>query len=164
MKSFTAFMLNVGLLSFFFVGFAIAAPGINPDHVHFSWQNDPSTTITGMWRTQASVTNTVMEYETGGNTQSVNGSTYSYPEGDGILHIAEATGLTPNTAYNVRVGDGAGNWSGWEAIDTAPAPIIPAAIIAAGPTTVLINRVSGLFMRKFDILLYSPPASLKDAF
>jgi PKD domain/Calcineurin-like phosphoesterase/Purple acid Phosphatase, N-terminal domain len=103
-------------------GTALAGPGTSPDHVHFAWQSDPATTFTGVWRTAASVTQSEIEVETGGVTESFSGSTYTYPDGDGIMHVAEATGLDPNTLYNIRVGDGASLWSGWEQLATAPLP------------------------------------------
>ncbi|MDP8254920.1 MAG: PKD domain-containing protein [Candidatus Alcyoniella australis] len=100
----------------------LAGPSSNPDQLHFSWQQDPSTSITAVWRTDVSVTGSVLEYGIGELADSVEGYSYSYSGGHGILHVAEATGLEPNTVYQVRVGDGAGHSSGIENIVTAPLP------------------------------------------
>ena len=122
MKAIGWFLAMTGYFVLVLATAAWADPGSDPDHIHFSWQQDPSTTITGVWRTSESITDSVMEVDDGGGPQTFSGVLYSYPNDDGVLHIAEATGLSPKTLYQVRVGDGAGNMSGWHEIKTAPAP------------------------------------------
>ena len=80
----------------------------SPEGVRLSWQHDPQTTITVMWRTSSNSTPATVQYGTstalgqtknGANTESVESGFY--------YHTAELTGLTPATTYYYRVlGDG----------------------------------------------------------
>ncbi|OLS32496.1 MAG: 3',5'-cyclic adenosine monophosphate phosphodiesterase CpdA [Candidatus Heimdallarchaeota archaeon AB_125] len=76
---------------------------IIPYQIHLSWQHDTSTTMTMSWKT-SEVTESIVQYGLG--------STYGSEETglSGTLHTVELTGLTPNTVYHYRVGDG-NTWS-----------------------------------------------------
>ena len=82
----------------------IKADSIPPLDVHLSWMNDPTTTMTMTWRTTES-TSSIVQYgldSSYGNEESGANSIY---------HSVEVTGLTPETTYHYRVGDGT-TWSG----------------------------------------------------
>lgn len=72
-------------------------------YLHLTWQNDPKTTMTMSWKTDVS-TASIVQYgldNTYGN--QVDGIS-------GLWHHVEITGLTPDTFYHYRVGDGT-NWN-----------------------------------------------------
>jgi len=79
--------------------FQVSAKEILPQRVHLSWQNDTSTTMTISWRTDE-VTSSIVQYGLD--------STYGLEETglSGIYHVVELTGLTPDTAYHLRAGNG----------------------------------------------------------
>lgn len=90
------------------------------DQVRLSWQRDPTTTITVMWRTDATITPTVQygptaQYgsEAAGTSQPAVLDRYTY-------HTVEIVGLTPNTAYHYRVSGPGGAWSSDATFRTAP--------------------------------------------
>ncbi|MCG3227568.1 MAG: fibronectin type III domain-containing protein [Candidatus Heimdallarchaeota archaeon] len=79
------------------------AQDTQPMYVHLSWQNDTTTTMIVSWRTKAE-TSAIVQYgadENYGNEET--GAT-------GQWHHVELTGLTPDTIYHYRVGDGE-TWS-----------------------------------------------------
>ena len=98
----------------------------SPEGVRLSWQHDPQTTITVMWRTSSNSTPATVQYGTstalgqtknGANTESVESGFY--------YHTAELTGLTPATTYYYRVlGDG-NTWSPTYSFKTAPSTNTP---------------------------------------
>ena len=76
-----------------------------PRLIHLSWQNDPSTTMTIMWRSQPGA-EALVEYGQDSNyTNSVTAETHSYRFGRTQVcwQIAELTGLEPDTTYNYRL-------------------------------------------------------------
>ncbi len=83
--------------------FQASAEEIYTREVHLSWQNDPSTTMTISWKTSES-TSSIVQYGLD--------STYGLEEIGlpGLFHVVELTGLTPNTAYHFRIGNGE-TWS-----------------------------------------------------
>lgn len=77
-----------------------------PRGLHLSWQKDPATTMTLMWRSGPD-TEGVVEYGTSPEyAYSVESEVHSYRYGrtDVYWHTAELTGLEPNTIYHYRVG------------------------------------------------------------
>ncbi|HEX2027084.1 MAG TPA: fibronectin type III domain-containing protein [Nitriliruptorales bacterium] len=82
-------------------------PSLAPDQVHLAWEQDPSTTLTVVWRTWDDDTPSTVEYRqaTSSQWQTVTGS--RRPSGTaGHLHQATLTGLQPGTSYQYRlVGD-----------------------------------------------------------
>lgn len=77
-----------------------------PRGLHLSWQNDPATTMTLMWRSAPGATG-VVEYgkSPGELTQTVESTTHSYryARTEVYWHTAEITDLEPNTTYYYRV-------------------------------------------------------------
>jgi len=87
------------------VQFTFVAAEDFPRAVHLSWQNDPSTTMTIMWRSLTGAEG-ILEY--GKNpeyTNSAESETHSYRFGrtEVYWHTAEITGLEPYTTYHYRV-------------------------------------------------------------
>lgn len=76
-----------------------------PRLIHLSWQNDPTSTMTIMWRSEPEAEGTVEYGENLEFAQSVESETHSYPFGRMKVcwHTAEITGLEPNTTYNYRL-------------------------------------------------------------
>jgi len=71
-----------------------------PLYVHLTWQRDPKTTMTVSWYT-ADVTDSAVQYgldDTYGNEETDTSEVY--------WHHVELTGLTPDTVYHYRVGNG----------------------------------------------------------
>ncbi|MCG3220206.1 MAG: metallophosphoesterase [Candidatus Heimdallarchaeota archaeon] len=83
--------------------FEVFAQDYNPIHIHLSWQNDTSSTMTVSWKTK-DATSSVVQYgtdESYGNEET----------GDSVeWHHVELTGLSPETIYHYRVGNGE-TWS-----------------------------------------------------
>ncbi|MCK9525995.1 MAG: metallophosphoesterase family protein [Limnochordia bacterium] len=76
-----------------------------PRGLHLSWQNDPATTMTLMWRSEPGAEG-VVEYGVSSEyTHSVDSETHGYRYGrtDIFWHTVEITGLEPNTTYHYRV-------------------------------------------------------------
>lgn len=102
-------------------------PGVEPDRVILNPTADPATSQTVTWRTDASVTNGVVELRTGDSTEEVTAATgepftaENTVEGEytSRSHTATLTELTPDTTYEYRVGDGEEHWSPWYEFTTA---------------------------------------------
>lgn len=96
--------------------------GAGPWAIHLSWQSDPATTMTIMWRSTPDVTVSIVEYgltpELG---QQATGARHSYKfRGEEVVwHTVELTGLAPNTTYYYRCG-APGYWSTTYSFVTAP--------------------------------------------
>ena len=77
----------------------VYAQEYKPKNIHLSWQHDTSTTMTVSWRTDE-ITDSIVEY----------GLSSSYTDEatdiEGFWHFVELTGLTPETIYHYRVGNG----------------------------------------------------------
>ena len=77
------------------------------DQVRLSWQNDPKTTITIMWRTEGNLTPHVQYGMTAMYGSEVIGVASPAVLDGFFYNTVELTGLTPNTLYHYRVsGDG----------------------------------------------------------
>ncbi len=94
-----------------------------PDQVHLSWVDEPSTTLTVVWRTWDTATPSTVQFRPVGSPTWQSASGALRPSGtDGTLHEVTLTGLTPSTEYEYRVqGDGS-TWSTVYTAKTAPAP------------------------------------------
>ncbi|OPZ81099.1 MAG: Calcineurin-like phosphoesterase [bacterium ADurb.Bin429] len=102
---------------------ASGAPGA-PDHLILTWTDDPATTITVTWRAPAEAAAGVVWYQEGeaiteAARQAIATAT-SLRTDAGVwrLYSVTLTGLTPNTHYTYRVGDGR-QWSATRAFTTA---------------------------------------------
>ncbi len=81
----------------------LQAADFDVQHLHLTWQHDPKTTMTMSWMTDVS-TSSIVQY-------GLDSSYGSQEEGvAGKWHHVEITGLTPETFYHYRVGDGT-TWS-----------------------------------------------------
>lgn len=102
------------------------APRPLPDRIVLTWRGDPTTTQAVTWRTDPSITHAVAEFAVANEMgrdlkgQSVAARTEPLTTdlGPAHYHSAEFTGLTPDTLYAYRVGDGV-NWSEWFHFRTA---------------------------------------------
>jgi len=82
----------------------IAANDLNRA-IHLSWQNDPATTMTVMWRSEPGAEGT-LEYGIDSNyAHSLESEINSYKFGrtEVCWHTAEITGLEPNTIYHYKL-------------------------------------------------------------
>ena len=77
----------------------VYAQEYTPKNIHLSWQHDTTSTMTVVWRTE-DATDSIVEY----------GLSSSYTDevsnGEDTVHTVELTGLTADTVYHYRVGDG----------------------------------------------------------
>ena len=97
-----------------------------PDHLVLSWTGDPTTTQTFTWRTDTTVSASVVQYKAGASADLASGATqatgtvklYETDLGKENIHAATVTSLTPGTTYTYRVGDGT-SWSAKAAFTTA---------------------------------------------
>jgi hypothetical protein len=94
-----------------------------PDQVHLSWVDEPSTTLTVVWRTWDTATPSTVQFRPVGSPTWQAASGALRPSGtDGTLHEVTVTGLSPSTEYEYRVqGDGS-TWSTVYTAKTAPPP------------------------------------------
>lgn len=102
------------------------APRPLPDRIVLTWRGDPATTQAVTWRTDPTISHAVAEYavanesgrELKGQSVSARTEPLTTDLGQAHYHSAEFTGLTPDTLYAYRVGDGV-NWSEWFHFRTA---------------------------------------------
>ena len=96
-------------------------PSKVPDRIVLTWKDDVATTQAVTWRTDTTVTKAVAEIaraEQGpwfvSKAKQIDATTEELETdlGKAHYHAAEFTGLTPETLYVYRVGDGT-NWSSW---------------------------------------------------
>lgn len=118
---------------------AAHAPRPLPDRIVLTWRSDPATTQAVTWRTDTSVARSVAEIavanENGRDLKpaSIPAKTEAFTSslGEAHYHSVEFTGLTPETLYAYRVGDGA-NWSEWFHFRTASSEARPFSFIYFG--------------------------------
>jgi hypothetical protein len=102
-------------------------PSLLPDRVILTWSDDPATTQAVTWRTSpeagrplAEITEARPGPDLEKNAQRVAGNSQPLTTdlGTAHYHSVQFDGLTPNTKYAYRVGDGT-NWSEWFQFRTA---------------------------------------------
>jgi len=101
MMTFCVFLIITPLISNIL---PVSADETTPLYIHTNWQNDPKTTVTACWKTTV-LTDSIVQY--GLNSSYGNEVTGT----EGVFHTVEITGLTPDTRYHYRVGNG-NEWSG----------------------------------------------------
>ena len=102
------------------------APRPLPDRIVLTWRGDPATTQAVTWRTDTTITRGVAEFavanEAGrtlkGESVTARTEPLTTDLSEAHYHSAEFTGLTPETLYAYRVGDGV-NFSEWFHFRTA---------------------------------------------
>ncbi|WP_156837278.1 fibronectin type III domain-containing protein [Nesterenkonia alba] len=102
-------------------------PSETPDRVILTTTEDPATSQFITWRTAPEIANGVVQLRSGDTVEEIEATTgeiftaHSYEEGDydSRSHSATLEGLSPNTTYEYRVGDGGENFSGWYSFTTA---------------------------------------------
>ncbi|MEO2030890.1 MAG: metallophosphoesterase family protein [Planctomycetaceae bacterium] len=103
------------------------APGAMPDRVLLGWKGDPAHSQAITWRTSTSVKQAYAEVTLAADgplfvKDAVRSQATTTPhQGDVVLahyHAVNLTGLTPDTLYIYRVGDGV-NWTAWTHFRTA---------------------------------------------
>ncbi len=92
----------------------IGSPGATTtaiqDHVTLTWTGDPATTMTITWRTDTGATSGAVVYTRGsslsGREAEATATDFDTDKGQYRLFTAALTGLSPNTKYTYRVGNG----------------------------------------------------------
>lgn len=111
-----------------------------PDRIILSWAGEPSTTQAVTWRTDVTVTKAYAELALATNgpefrkdPQRIDARTELLKTdiNEAHYHSVQFTGLTPDTLYVYRVGDGE-NWSEWNQFRTASALRAPLEFIYVG--------------------------------
>jgi 3',5'-cyclic AMP phosphodiesterase CpdA len=105
---------------------AAHAPRPLPDRVVLTWSGDPATTQSVTWRTDTSILRSIAELSLAGDsgrdlkpaTVAARTERLTTDLGEAAYHSVTFTGLTPDTLYAYRVGDGV-NWSEWFHFRTA---------------------------------------------
>jgi hypothetical protein len=85
------------------------APALfDPPAIYLTWQRDPTTTMTVQWHGDGKVRDSRLEFQATGQPrwQSATHTTIQLPRSERVVHRAELTGLTPNTDYRFRFGEG----------------------------------------------------------
>jgi 3',5'-cyclic AMP phosphodiesterase CpdA len=133
------------------------APSADPDRIVLTWSGDPATTQSVTWRTDTTVARGVAEValatpEPGfvgeatavdAVTETLDARAVEMAETVARFHSATFTGLTPDTVYAYRVGDGE-RWSEWFHFRTASTEAEPFSFIYFGDAQ---NDVLSLWSR-----------------
>ena len=123
-----------------------------PDRILLTWSQDPTTTQSVTWRTDDSVTRAFAEIAEAGDGQlfrqvarRIDAATAPLKTDLGLCHYHEVTfaGLTPETRYAYRVGDGE-NWSEWNQFATASTEPKPFSFVYFGDAQ---NEVKSMWSR-----------------
>jgi hypothetical protein len=120
--------------------------GKNPDQIHLSWEDDPSTTMTVMWHTFRKNTPSLIEYRQSGDEEwMMEVGMPQIESADGPIHKVTLHQLSPGKTYEYRLkGDYYGhNWSDVAQFQTAPNEIEQFDVIYVADTG-LVGRKDGL--------------------
>jgi Purple acid Phosphatase, N-terminal domain/Calcineurin-like phosphoesterase/Viral BACON domain len=101
--------------------FIVSQGEFPPDQIHLAWTDDPSTTLTVVWRTRQASSPSTVRYRVLGQTTWNLAAGVPRPSGTaGSLHETKLTGLAPDTAYEYQVPGDGGVWSDVLQARTAP--------------------------------------------
>ncbi|MGZ8935178.1 MAG: purple acid phosphatase family protein, partial [Methylobacter sp.] len=116
-----------------------------PDQVHLAWLEDPSTTLTVIWKTLNTATPSTVEYQAATETIWHTATGKLRTSGTkGTLHEVTLTSLKPSTTYKYRVPGDNFTWSPIFTTRTAPPPG-PADFMAIFVAdTGIVGRLDGL--------------------
>lgn len=123
-----------------------------PDRILLTWSDDPTTTQSVTWRTDASVTAAYAEIAEAGDGPLFRAAVRRFPArttplhtdlGTAHYHAVTFESLTPRTRYAYRVGDGE-NWSEWNQFSTASAEPEPFTFVYFGDAQ---NDVKSMWSR-----------------
>lgn len=115
-------------------------PGILPDRIVLTWNDDPQTTQAVTWRTSSAVTRGLAqitiaqggpELEKDSRQVVAQTQTLDAELGKAHFHTVKFSDLQPSTKYAYRVGDGV-NWSEWFQFRTAAAQPEPFSFLYFG--------------------------------
>jgi hypothetical protein len=139
----------------------VSAP--EPDQVVLTWSGDPKTTQTVQWRTDTSVTESVLLYHESvegsfdptkahrveaETTRFVSPGTLNDPVEN--RHVATMIGLKPDTTYAYVVGDAAGrHMSAPQSFTTAPGRTVPFSFIYMGDAQNGLDTWGNLVTKSF---------------
>jgi len=162
-KKFSVYVLFVLIVVLPLSGFVFTTsaqvPTDPPIHIHLTWQNDTSTTITVTWQTSSSTSGDNVLYDNvsrGGVPDdypyNATGINYTYSGASGYIHDVELTGLTPDTVYYFICGGNTGGWSSERAFCTAPSVSSDVRFVAGGDsrTNVAEREKISQAMAKFN--------------
>ena len=126
-------------LALLLAGHTNSASAATLDELHLSFQHDPRTTITVMWRTAGNLTPHVQYGTTSAYGSDTAGATTAAVADGFFYNTVELTGLTPDTAYHYRVSGDTSTWSGDNSFRTAPAGAGDFSFTASGDNGVRAN-------------------------
>jgi Purple acid Phosphatase, N-terminal domain/Calcineurin-like phosphoesterase len=116
-----------------------------PDQIHLAWVEDPSTTLTVVWRTLNAQTPSAVEYQEANETAWHTATGTLRASGTkGTLHEATITALKPSTTYKYRVPGDNFTWSPIFTTHTAPPPGPADFKVVFVADTGVIGRLDGL--------------------
>ncbi len=99
----------------------LSIPGSGPDQIHLAWVDDPSTTLTIVWRTQNAADPSIVSVrEQGESTWLMATGSLRPSSTQGTLHEVSLFSLKPGTAYEYRVSGPSSTWSQEFTTRTAP--------------------------------------------
>ncbi|UCD45741.1 MAG: metallophosphoesterase family protein [Candidatus Bathyarchaeota archaeon] len=118
-----------------------------PIHLHLTWQNDTSTTITVTWQTNTPTSGDTVLYdqvsrqgEVGEYKYSVTGKHYTYEGASGYIHNVELTGLTPDTVYYFICGGSSGGYGEERSFRTATSISSDVRFVMGGDSQIYYSR------------------------
>ncbi len=124
---------------------AAAAAAAGPDQIHLAWVEEPSTTLTVLWRTLEAPAPSVVEYRPAGSQKWLTAQGGPRASGtSGQLHEATLRSLKPATRYEYRVSGPSGAWSEVHTTRTAPRPGPATYDVVFVADTGMIGRADGL--------------------
>ncbi|MHA1651589.1 MAG: PKD domain-containing protein [Candidatus Helarchaeota archaeon] len=120
-------LIMISPLSIFYYGSFRSYAADNPVHIHLTWQNSTSTTITITWQTTAADSGDIVLYDNvsrGGNPgnyrYNATGYNFTYSGASGYIHVVELANLIPDTTYYFICGGDTGGYSNERSFRTAP--------------------------------------------